>query len=345
MRPHHRLRLMGVASALAILAAAPAWAAEELNALVWCDHTDPAFLEPFEKAHDVKVNTKEYEGTGTALALVEQSQPGDWDVFVVDSVDVPRVSAAGILAPLPEDALPWDDIFPELREPDLHFRDGVAYAVPEKFGYNALAYNKDNVDPADMQTTSIIWDPSYQGRIAVMGMVAVGLGLRPSEISDATLPRIKDKLFEMKQNAKLIGDVVTVQTALATGDVDIIVGGGEYVTAGLHKDNPSLDWILPDDGGVRWMQAIGVFANSTKKELATEFVKYVLSPEGQARLATSSCYWAMPANSKAALTDEQKAILRWDQQPDFIKNSYPYFIPDPALDAKMLEAWQEAIQQ
>ena len=81
-------------------------AQQELNALVWCDHTDPALLEPFEKQFDVKVNVKDYEGTGTALALIEQSRPGDWDVFVVDSVDVPRVVEAGLLAPLPEAEFP-----------------------------------------------------------------------------------------------------------------------------------------------------------------------------------------------------------------------------------------------
>ena len=84
----------------------------------------------------------------------------------------------------------------------------------------------------------------------------------------------------------------------------------------LSADKPELDWILPDQGGVRWSQSIGVFKDSTRKELATEFVKYILSPEGQARLATSSCYWAMPANAKAGaeLTDQQKAALRWDDQ-------------------------------
>ena len=66
-----------------------------------------------------------------------------------------------------------------------------------------------------------------------------------------------------------------------------------------------------------------------------------MSPEGQARLATSSCYWAMPANSKATLTDEQKAILRWDEQPGFLENSSPYFIPDPQLDQAMLDVWTE----
>jgi hypothetical protein len=37
------------------------------------------------------VNLKEYEGTGAALSLIEQSQPGDWDVLVIDGIDVPRI--------------------------------------------------------------------------------------------------------------------------------------------------------------------------------------------------------------------------------------------------------------
>lgn len=342
--------LLAGATFLALQATAQA-ADQELNALVWCDHTDPAFLEPFERAHNVKVNTKDYEGTGTALALLEQSRPGDWDVFVVDSVDVPRIVEGGLLAPLDRSQLPWDDIFPELRQEELHVRDGKLYAVPEKFGYNTLAYNKAKVDPADMRRTSVLWDPTYKGKIAVydyyiplMGMVAISLGMKPSDITAENLPQIREKLFELKDNAALVGDVVTSQTALATGQVDIIAGGGEYVTAGLHKENPDLDWVLPDDGGVRWMQSIGVFADSEKKELAEAFVQYVLSPEGQARLATSSCYWAMPANSKAALTPEEKAVLRWDEQPGFIAKSYPYFVPDAELDAKMLEVWTEFLQ-
>ena len=68
--------------------------------------------------------------------LIEQSRPGDWDVFVVDSVDVPRVVEAGLLAPLPEAEFPWADIFAELRQENLHFKDGKMYAAPEKFGYN-----------------------------------------------------------------------------------------------------------------------------------------------------------------------------------------------------------------
>lgn len=36
------------------------------------------------------MNLKEYEGTAAGLAILDQSQPGDWDVLVIDAVDVKR---------------------------------------------------------------------------------------------------------------------------------------------------------------------------------------------------------------------------------------------------------------
>ena len=330
-----------------------AGAAETLNALVWCDHTDPALIEPFEQAHDVKVNLKEYEGTGAALSILEQSQPGDWDVFVVDGVDVPRIVDTGLLAPLPDGELPTGDLFPELVMAENHTRDGNTYAISEKFGYNTISFNTTKVDPADMNDMSVIWSDKYAGRMAVydyylpvIGMVAIGLGKNTAELTEADLPAIREKLFAMKASAKQIGEVVSSQTAIATGEVDVLVGGGEWVTAGLTTEIPELDWVLPEQGGVRWSQSIGVFASSTKPDLALEFVKYILSPEGQARLATSSCYWAMPANAKAAahLTEQQRRALRWDDQPGYLARSQLYPAPSAELDAKMQDVWTEFMQ-
>jgi len=141
--------------------------------------------------------------------------------------------------------------------------------------------------------------------------------------------------------------VVSSQTAIATGEVDVLVGGGEWVTAGLTAEKPELDWVLPKDGGVRWSQSIGVFASSKKQDLALKFVQYIMSPEGQARLATSSCYWAMPANAKAgaALSEQQKTALRWNDQKDYLSRSQLYPAPSAELDAKMQDVWTEFLQQ
>ncbi|MFK7751290.1 MAG: extracellular solute-binding protein [Sedimentitalea sp.] len=328
-------------------------ATEELNALIWCDHADPALLEPFETANNAKVNVREYEGTGAALALLEQSRPGDWDVFVVDGIDVPRVVDLDLLAEMPADALPMGDIFPEVRMDDLNSRDGKIYAVTEKFGYNTIAYNKTKVDPEDMKDASIIFSDKYAGRIAVydyylpvMGMVQMAKGGTTADMTQADVEAMQEDLFKLKDNATGVFGVVAAQTALATGEADIVMGGGEWLTAVLSADQPELDWVIPDAGAVRWSQSIGVFKDSSKPDLALKFVQYILSPKGQARLATSSCYWAMPANAKAGdeLTDAQKSALRWDEQAGYLANTQLYPAPDEDLDIAMQDAWAEMLQ-
>ncbi len=328
-------------------------AADELNALVWCDHTDPALIDPFEKKHDVKVNLKEYEGTGAALAIVEQSRPGDWDVFVVDGVDVPGVVESGLSAELPQDELPLDDVFDAVKMKDVTFKDGKMYAIMEKFGYNVISYNTEKVDPTDMRDLNTLWSDKYKGRIAVydyyiplMELVALKMGIKPSDITTDVLPQIKEELFKLKENSVMVGDVVASSTALAVGEADILIGGGEWAVSVLSSEQPELDWVLPDQGGMLWSQSLAVFESSNNKDLAIEFVKYTMSPEGQARLATSSCFWGMPANSKAVahLTEQQRNALRWNEQAEFQKNSHRYFIPDAQLDSAMLDVWTEFLQ-
>ena len=319
----------------------------------WSGATMPIrnLLQPFEEANDVRVNVKEFEGTGAGLAIVEQSQPGDWDVMVIDSVDVPRVASSGLFAELSEDELPLGDLFAEVVLDDFTKLDGKRYAITEKFGYNSISYNKDSVDPAAMTSLETLLDEQYKGKIAiydyylpVIGMAALSLGKTTADLTADDLPAIRDLLVKMKGNASLVADVVGSQTAIATGEVDVLVGGGEWVTAGLAQENPSLEFAIPDEGGILWSQSLAIFADSERQDLALKFIQYVMSPEGQARLATSSCYWGMPANTKAALSDEEKAILRFDEQAGFLAKSQLYPAPDAELDKAMQDVWTDMLQ-
>ena len=348
-----RTFLSGAAGVAATAALLPrrAGAAGELNILVWCDHADSKLLEPFEKAHDVKVNAKTYEGTGTALSILEQSAPGDWDVIVIDAPDVPQVADLGILMELSDDIAPWSDIFPQLRDAPYTRVNGKSFAIPEKFGYYGFCYNKDVVDPADAKRGDIAWNEKYKGRIGVydyyfpvLQMIGLSMGLKPAEITADHLGDIREKLLAMKPNVKMVGDIVSVQNALVTGSVDVIVGGAEFAVSNLMPTNPQLDWVISDDGGLIWNQGIGILSGSNRKELAAEFIKWILSPKGQGLLATSECFWAMPANENAEISDDDKAKLRWDDQADFLARSEVSLLPDAEMDAEMLDIWTEFLQ-
>ena len=337
------LGTMGGVAAASALGPRLSWAADELNILVWCDHADPKLLQPFEQAHNVRVNVKTYEGTGTALSIIEQSQPGDWDVFVIDAPDVPQVAKQGLLASLNKDDYPWDDLFEQIRNAPYNSVEGKLYSVPEKFGYYGIAYNDSKVDGTDMSSNDVMWNPKYKGRMAVydyyfpvIQMIAISLGMKPSDVNVQNLEeKIRPKLLELKPQVSLIGDIVGVQNALVSGNVDMIVAGAEFAVSVLTTEKPELQWTIAETGGT-----ILVF----KKDLANEFVKWVISPEGQGLLATSDCYWAMPTNSNAALNDAQKQILRWDEQPGFLAKSHLSFLPQPELDSAMLELWMEFVQ-
>ncbi len=209
-------------AAFAVLAATaafmglPAQAQETINALVWCDHTDEAFLKAFTAKTKIKVNVKDYEGTGTALSLIGQGKPGDWDVFVVDSTDVRRVVEKKLLAELDPKAFPMNDIPAAVRLPEYHTVGGKMYAVPEKFGYNAIAYDKTKVTAAQAKDINYLFGAGAKGKIGIydyylpiIGQVAVALGKKPQDLKESDLPAIKDKLVAMRANSKMVGDVVT----------------------------------------------------------------------------------------------------------------------------------------
>ncbi len=349
MTLRHLLSSISAVSLAALFAGQAA--AADLNALIWCDHADPALLKPFEDANGIKVNIKEFEGTGAGLAIVEQSQPGDWDVMVIDSVDVPRGVERKLFEPLPEDQLPLGDLFAEVKMDSATVIDGKRYAITEKFGYNTISYNKSKVSPEDMTSMQSLLSDKYKGRIAIydyylpiVGMAAMAIGKKTADLTDADLPAIKDVLLKMKGNAKAVTDVAASQTAIATGEADILIGGGEWVTAGLAKDNPDLDFSIPKEGAVLWSQSLAMFKDSKNKDMALKFIQYVMSPEGQARLATSACYWGMPASTKAALDDSQKAVLQFDKQAEYLKRAQAYPAPSEDLDKKMQDLWTEVLQ-
>ena len=345
------LRHAAAVSLLALISTLSTAQAADLNALVWCDHADPELLKPFESANGIKVNIKQFEGTGAGLALVDQSQPGDWDVMVIDSIDVHRGIEKKLFEPLPEDKLPMADLFPEVKMDSSTKFDGKRYGITEKFGYNTIGYNKTKVDVGDMQSLAALTNEKYKGRFAiydyylpVIGMAAMSIGKKTADLTEADLPAIKEVLKKMKANAKAVTDVAASQTALATGEVDVLIGGGEWVTAGIAQEKPELDFSIPKEGAVLWSQSLAMFKDSKNKDMALKFIQYVVSPEGQARLATSSCYWGMPSNMKATLSEDQKKILRFAEQPDFLKRAQAYPAPNDALDKKMQDLWTEMIQ-
>ena len=339
----------GGAAAAGLAMPRKSYAGTDISFLTWCDHADPRLIGLYEEAIGGKVNVKSYEGTGAAMAVKEQSQPGEWDLFCLDFQDTGMVSQTGEIDALDDSRIPWDRYFPGLRDQPHAYTDGKIYGVPDKFGYYGVAYNKNKVDPEDAKSGRIMYDPKYKNRIAVydyyfpvMQLVGLTEGIAPADITvDNLESTIREPLLALKANAQVVGDIVTVLNALYTESVDIIVAGSEWSVALDMGTIDWLDWQVFEEGALMWNESLCIFHDSEKKDACWDCIDQTLTPEGNRYLATSECFWGLPVVTDAPLTDDEKAILRWDQQPEILANSYPSTIGTPEVDAAMLDLWTE----
>ena len=324
-------------------------AADSMTFLTWCDHMNPRLLGGYEEKTGVKVEAKSYEGSGAALSIKDQSAPGDWDLFCLDFQDTPWVARDGYLKALDDSRVPWDAFHDGIRDQPHAYTDGKLYGVPDKFGYYGIAYNKDKVDEADVNSAEIMFSDKYKGRMAVydyyqpiIQLVGLSQGIAPKDITvDNLESTIRKPLLKLKSNAIVVGDIVTVLNALHGDSADMIIGGAEWSVALDMVENPSLDYNVFDEGALLWNESLCIFEDSAKEKECWDFIDWTLSPDGQRYLATSECFWACPVRKDTPLTEQEASILRWDQQVAFLQNAYPSTLGAPDLDAAMLDLWQE----
>ena len=332
------------------LVASPAKAADELNFLAWCDHVDTRLIQPFEERYGVKVNVKGFDTMGSAIAILEQSQPGDWDVFTSEIWELEWLAREGNFAELDPDDFNWDDFWE--HEHERHFVDGKLYGVPGKWGFLALAYNDDKVDAADLQNYSGLWNPKYAGRVIIydyytytMSVIAVGMGLDPATMTVEDVGMVRDEIIKLKEAGAPVADTVGSINMLSSGEGDILIAGGDWAVGFLRSEFPNLKYIVPEEGAVYWSTTFNIFAGSENKDLALKFIHYMLEPEAQALLATADCYWGTPISKSAALSDDEKEFFGWDKVEQNLKNRATPVISSerPDIDQAMIEAWEDVL--
>ena len=133
-----------------------------------------------------------------------------------------------------------------------------------------------------------------------------------------------------------------VQQALINENAYIIGQGAEFIVAPLIADGLPIAWTIPDEGGLIWVESAGIGAGTTKRELSELLVDYYISAEGNARVATSDCFWALPTNKAAGnqMTAEERNILEWDNIADYVSRAKPYV----QVEEEMLDRWTATIQ-
>ena len=284
-------RTIALAAGLSMCWAAQALAAGELNIYSSRHYdTDERLYSNFEEKYGVKINRIE-DGASKLIARIEaegDNSPADL-LITVDAGRLWLATEKGMFQPISSGALE-ETIPAHLRHPMGHW-----------FGFSQRArvifYDKDRVNPEDIQTYEALADPKLEGMVCTRtsGNIYM-LSLMSALIAHKGADDAKtwaEGVWNNRARDPEGGDTDQIR-GIASGQCAIAVANTYYFARALRKDVRGLD--NPDDTsriGVVFpnqdsfgthvnISGAGVLKNAPNKDNAVLFLEYLTTPEAQA---------------------------------------------------------------
>ncbi|MFJ4685773.1 PotD/PotF family extracellular solute-binding protein [Streptomyces sp. NPDC091377] len=217
----------------------------------------------------------------------------------------------------------------QFRSPD--WDPGRAYSYPWQGISTVIAYNKKALDGVEVTSLSDLLDnPRLKGRVGLlsemrdtMGLALLDLGKEPGKFTDddfdAAIARLQ-KAVDKGQIRRFTGNDYT--SDLTKGDLAACVAwAGDVVQ--LKKDNPDVDFVIPDSGYMTSSDNLLVPNKARHKTNAERLIDYYYEPGPAAQLAAYINFVCPVDGVKAELAkiDEDAA-------------NNPLIIPDKDMAAK-----------
>src|SRR6202047_1509089 len=348
MRP--RAILLGIL-AITLLCSACKKKEEALSLLVWEGYSDDSSLQAFEESHHCKIVASFMGSSDELVAKLRGGSAANYDVISPSSDVATSIVRAGLAAPLDLSKIPsYSQLSARLRDSPLVKANGQTYGVPFVWGPNPLLYDTSAfAQPPD--SWSILWAPKYKGKISLWDelssvyMAAQVLGYDKPDpnqlynLTDAQLEAVKKKLIELKPNIRKYWAPGGELTNLFQNHEVVAAMGWPLMTNQLRKLNFPIAEIIPKENTTGWIDHLMITAASPRKELAQQFLEYMIEAKTQKLVADVTQYTpANPATSELLTPDERRS-LHLDNPDEYMKRIY--FWQDVPRRAKYNETWNE----
>ena len=322
-----------------------------LSLLVWEGYADPSFVRGFEQSHHCHVVASYMGSSDELVAKLRGGAAGNYDIISPSSDVATMISTAGLAAPLDLSKIPsYSQLSETLRDMPLVHANGQVYGVPFTWGPNPLLYDTTAFPKAPDSWTAL-WDPKLRDKISVWDelstiyMTAQILGYDkpdPSHIynlTDEELENVKKKLIELKPNIRKMWTTGGELTNLFENHEIVAAMGWPLMTNQLRQAHFPIGETIPRENTTGWIDHLMITSASTQKELATEFLEYMIEPKTQKAVADITGY--DPANPLTAqfMTEDQKKALHLDDVDAYM--THIYFWQQVPRREKYNEIWNE----
>jgi spermidine/putrescine transport system substrate-binding protein len=288
-------------------------------------------LKSFQQKHGTKIKYVEEindntEFFGKVRQQYDQGQSGGRDIHVVTDWMAARMIRLGYVQKFDKSTMPTADknLIERLKSPP--FDPKRDYSMPWQSGLTGIIYRKDLVK-REPKSVDDLFDPAYKGKVTMLsemrdtvGIVAASLGADPEKATVDEFMKAIDKIQEAADSGQIRGFTGNEYIKdIPKGDSVVIIGwSGDAVQ--LKADNPNIEFILPETGGMLWTDNMQIPVGAPHAYTAEKFIDYVYQPEVQAPIEAYVNY-ICPVNGV-------KEILEKDD-PDIANN--PLIFPDTAF--------------
>ncbi|MGQ9917440.1 MAG: ABC transporter substrate-binding protein [Bryobacteraceae bacterium] len=317
-------------------------ARRRLNVFHWSNYIAPGTLPRFERETGVEVRLGTYESNEELLARVMSGNSG-WDVVFPSNYFVGPMRALGLLAPLEHARLPrLSGLEPQFRRPG--WDAGLEWCVPLYWGSSGILANP-RLAPAPERYADL-WQLRYAHRITMLddpaevyGAALKKLGLPLNTHSPEDLRRAHGEALRQKplvraylnaeaRDLMVAEELAACQTWATTAQ--------QAISAAPH-----LRFLYPKEGFALYADCGAVLRESKRKELAQEFLDYLLRPEVAAEVAAATFTATAVSAAREHLPREVLAMETLFPDPATLARG-EWFEPLPAVAQRLRDRlWTE----
>ncbi|WP_407276054.1 PotD/PotF family extracellular solute-binding protein [Halothiobacillus sp. DCM-1] len=290
-----------------------------LRVLAWPGYVSPAVLAAFEHHHQVEVELTTIDSDDTLWEKI-RNPASPYDVFAVNTAELQRYIAAGLVQPIDPEKIP------RLDEQNAAFRTpaaipglihhGQLFAVPYTYAAMGLIY-----DPAQWPTPPrsirALWDPHYQGKVLVYDggthnftLAAQSLDLPdPFQLGEQDWRPVVDRLIALRRNVLTFYQTPEQSVRLFQRHhiALMLANYGSQQMRLMAEAGVKAGFTLPEEGALTWLDTWAIARRSTHPTLAHAWINAMLSAESAHALQDTQGL----ASTRALPAEWQPARIRW----------------------------------
>jgi spermidine/putrescine transport system substrate-binding protein len=316
----------------------------QLNFANWPAYIDkkggdsPTLLD-FTKKTGIEVNyqTAINDNVSFFSTIREPLAQGDtveWDLIVVTDWLVNKMINLGYLEKLDHSLLPNFEKYAGDIYKDPSYDPENQHSVPWQSGITGIAYNI-SITGREITSTDELFSEEWAGRVGMltemrdtMTLVLLGMGVDPQEATPDDARAAQQKLLQQKEDGivrQYYGNEYL--QPLEQGELAVSMSwSGDVV--GEEIANTDIKFVVPDQGGVLWVDNMCIPQNAANPIDAMEMMNFVYQPEVAAQMTA----WI---NYICPVPEAQEILRKADDSYTRKVSSSPLVFPTPEMQARL----------